>query len=709
MIHLKDPIDTVLSGVGKRFLGQLKKLGTKTAKDLLWHFPTRYDDRSEFLKVSELKKGGEATLRGTVQKTTTRRIPYRHLVITEVSVVDEEGSPLTVTFFNQPYIENTLKEGRVANFSGKVGTYKGKLTLQSPIYELTEIRGREKETQHTGRLVPIYKETKGITSRGLRFIIKPILENLEVLPEYIPQETLKSLNLPDVNEALQNIHFPKKEADALRAIKSFSFRDLLLLQLRNLQERAKLQKLEAYPIAYDQKELKKLFSFLPFELTASQKKSLDEILNDLERHHPMNRLLQGDVGSGKTIVAGIAALVAVNDKHQAAFMAPTEILACQHYKTLTKFFEEYDGGIALLTGKESKVFYGENLEAELKKSELIKKIASGDIGITVGTHALIQKQITFKKLGLVVIDEQHRFGVRQRAEITKTTSITPHFLSMSATPIPRTLTMTIFGNLDLSLIDELPKGRKPIITKLVDPTNRDKAYQFIKERIKSDRQAFVICPRIEESENKDQVFTSKQKAAWEVRAVKVEYEKLSKEVFPDLKVSMLHGKMKIAEKTAVMKAFVEGKCDIVVSTSVVEVGVDVPNATIMLIEGADRFGLAQLYQFRGRVGRGEHQSYCLLFTDSKTENTKARLESLIQAKNGFELAEMDLHLRGPGEFLGDTQTGTPDLTLKALQNPELLKTAKEKAEELLQNSPTLEAYPLLSKRLNQFREEVHLE
>ena len=709
MIHLKDPIDIVLSGVGKRFLGQLKKLGTKTAKDLLWHFPTRYDDRSEFLKVSELKKGGEATLRGTVQKTTTRRIPYRHLVITEVSVVDEEGSPLTVTFFNQPYIENTLKEGRVANFSGKVGTYKGKLTLQSPIYELTEIRGREKETQHTGRLVPIYKETKGITSRGLRFIIKPILENLEVLPEYIPQETLKSLNLPDVNEALQNIHFPKKEADALRAIKSFSFRDLLLLQLRNLQERAKLQKLEAYPIAYDQKELKKLFSFLPFELTASQKKSLDEILNDLERHHPMNRLLQGDVGSGKTIVAGIAALVAVNDKHQAAFMAPTEILACQHYKTLTKFFEEYDGGIALLTGKESKVFYGENLEAELKKSELIKKIASGDIGITVGTHALIQKQITFKKLGLVVIDEQHRFGVRQRAEITKTTSITPHFLSMSATPIPRTLTMTIFGNLDLSLIDELPKGRKPIITKLVDPTNRDKAYQFIKERIKSDRQAFVICPRIEESENKDQVFTSKQKAAWEVRAVKVEYEKLSKEVFPDLKVSMLHGKMKIAEKTAVMKAFVEGKCDIVVSTSVVEVGVDVPNATIMLIEGADRFGLAQLYQFRGRVGRGEHQSYCLLFTDSKTENTKARLESLIQAKNGFELAEMDLHLRGPGEFLGDTQTGTPDLTLKALQNPELLKTAKEKAEELLQNSPTLEAYPLLSKRLNQFREEVHLE
>ena len=280
---------------------------------------------------------------------------------------------------------------------------------------------------------------------------------------------------------------------------------------------------------------------------------------------------------------------------------------------------------------------------------------------------------------------------------------------MSATPIPRTLTMTIFGNLDLSLIDELPKGRKPIITKIVDPANRNKAYQFIKEQIQSGRQAFVICPRIEESEHADEVITSKQKAVWEVKAVKVEYEKLSKEIFPDLKVSMLHGKMKIAEKAASMKAFVEGKCDIIVSTSVVEVGVDVPNATIMLIEGADRFGLAQLYQFRGRVGRGEHQSYCLLFTDSKMESTMKRLESLIEAKNGFELAEMDLHLRGPGEFLGDTQTGMPDLTLKALQNPELLKIAKEKADELLNQSPTLEEYPLLSKRLNQFREEVHLE
>lgn len=707
-ILLKTPIETALSGVGKRFLGQLKRLGIKTTKDLLWHFPVRYEDRSEISKISELKKGEDVTIRGIVQRTTTRRIPYRHLSITEVHIVDEEGSPLTVTFFNQPYIENTLKEGKIANFSGKVALYKGKMTLQSPIYELTEVRGKEKETQHTGRLVPTYKETKGITSRGLRFIIKPILENLETLPEYIPTDVLKSLDLPDVNVALRDIHFPDTQENALRALKSFAFRDLLLLQLRNLQERAKLEKLEAYPIPHNQEELNEFLGFLPFELTTSQKKSLDEIIEDISRAHPMNRLLQGDVGSGKTIVAGIAALMTVKQEYQVAFMAPTDILARQHYKTLTKFFEEYDGGIALLSGKEAKIFYGTNLETEVKKSELIKKIASGEIGITVGTHALIQKQVSFKKLGLVVIDEQHRFGVTQRAELTKTTDITPHFLSMSATPIPRTLTMTIFGNLDLSLIDELPRGRKPIITKIVDPANRLKAYQFIKEQILSGRQAFVICPRIEEAEH-EEVISSKQKAAWEVKAVKVEYDRLSKEIFPDLKVAMLHGKMKVAEKATVMKHFAEGQINILVSTSVVEVGVDVPNATIMLIEGADRFGLAQLYQFRGRVGRGEHQSYCLLFTDSQNENTKGRLESLVKAKSGFELAEMDLHLRGPGEFLGNTQTGMPDLTLKALQNPELLKIAAENARNLLDESPDLERYPLLAKRLNQFREEVHLE
>ncbi|MEX2054188.1 MAG: ATP-dependent DNA helicase RecG [Candidatus Colwellbacteria bacterium] len=707
---LQLPIEEVLTGTGKRFIRHLKRMGIKTTKDLLWHFPVRYEDRSEFLKISELKEGEEATIQGVVQSVSTRRIPYRKLALTEVRIVDEEGDPLTLTFFNQPYIETSLGEGKVVNFSGKVTSYKGRLTLQSPIYELTQTRGNKKETQHTGRLVPIYKETKGLTSRGIRFIIKPILESLDELPEYIPKETLHLLGLPDVNQALRDIHFPEKETDAISALKSFAFRDLLLLQLRNSQEKAKLKKHQAYPIVHQEKQLSEILSFLPFELTNPQQKVLQEILGDIKNPHPMNRLLQGDVGSGKTIVAGIAALLCAYDKYQVAFMAPTEILARQHYLTLTKFFEEYEGGIALLTSKEAKAFYGENLEANLKKAELVKKIKAGEVGIVIGTHALIQKDVSFRKLGMVVVDEQHRFGVEQRAKLTKDSDTFPHFLSMSATPIPRTLTMTIFGNLDTSLIDELPSGRKPVTTKVVDPENRPKAYQFIEEQIRVGRQAFVICPRIEEAEGADEGEpTSKQKSAWEVKAVKVEYEKLSKEIFPNLRVAMLHGKMKAADKSEVMRAFSEGKHDILVSTSVVEVGVDVPNATIMMIEGADRFGLAQLYQFRGRVGRGEHQSFCLLFTESKSESTKDRLESLVKAKNGFELAEMDLRLRGPGEFLGATQTGMPDLALKALQNPDLLERARIETLRLLEKSPDLSEYPLLSKKLTQFKREIHLE
>ncbi|MDD5710831.1 MAG: ATP-dependent DNA helicase RecG [Candidatus Colwellbacteria bacterium] len=710
-VKLLTPLEEVVGGAQKRFLRHLKRMDIKTVKDLLWHFPVRYEDRSEFLKISELKNGEETTIQGVVQSTRTRYLPYRKLSITDVRIADKNGDTLTLSFFNQPYIANTLKEGRVANFSGKASEYKGKATLRSPVYELTEVRGKVKETQHTGRLVPVYHETKGLTSRGLRFIIKPVLDNLEELHEYIPAKILHELGLPDVNEALRQIHFPDKEVNALDALRSFAFRDLFLLQLRNAEEKRRLREQKAYPIKYKESDLKKILSYLPFELTISQKRTLNEILGDIKRNHPMNRLLQGDVGSGKTIVAGLAALLAVKNGYQAAFMAPTEILARQHFHTLIKFFEEYEGGVALLVSKETKVFYGEELETSIKKSELARRICSGRVGIVVGTHAVIQKNIRFKNLAFSVVDEQHRFGVGQRALLAGGEEVFPHFLSMSATPIPRTLTMTIFGNLDLSLINELPRGRKPITTKIVEPQNRSKAYDFIRQQVKIGRQVFVICPRIEDPDppaGGDEI-TSKQKLAWAVRAVKVEYEKLLKHIFPELKVGMLHGKMKTLEKTAVMHAFAEGQIDILVSTSVVEVGVDIPNATIMMIEGADRFGLSQLYQFRGRVGRGEHQSFCLLFTDSKSNAVQKRLQSLVTAKNGFELAEMDLKLRGPGEFLGDAQTGMPDLALKALQSPELLKTAQDKAEALLNEDPNFEKYPLLKTKLAQFKREIHLE
>jgi GxxExxY protein len=909
-IKLSTPLEEVMSGMQKRFLRQLKYMDIKTVKDLLWHFPVRHEDRSEFLKISELKKDEEATIQGMVQNSRTRYIPGRKLSITDVRIADENGEIIILSFFNQPYIANTLKEGRVANFSGKVSEYKGKLTLKSPVYEIISrkkadstrtnaekrnLRGstsvpRESESiprksalgVHTGRLVPVYHETKGLTSRGLRFIIKPILDNLEELHEYIPEKILHELGLPDINEAIQQIHFPNKEVDAIDALESFAFRDLFLLQIRNGEEKRRLREQKAHPIKYSEAELKEILSYLPFELTASQKKTLDEILDGVKKSHPMNRLLQGDVGSGKTIVAGIAALLAAKNGFQTVFMAPTEILARQHFQTLIKFFEEYEGGIALLVSKETKIFYGEGLETQIKKTELAKKICSGNVGIVVGTHAVIQKNIQFKNLAFAVVDEQHRFGVQQRASLVargndaeeaqtnaengllyedltyqirgaafeikkqlglghkesvyqrafgeelskrnikfekeksinikyrgksigtyqpdlliekkvilelkalpyvgeahqkqlwsylkgsshklallinfggkdleirrvvydsarspresasdqRESALAPHFLSMSATPIPRTLTMTIFGNLDLSLINELPKGRKPITTKIVEPQNRGKAYDFIRQQIKVGRQVFVICPRIEEQApndaNSTQTYTEKETLhksapipresvfslrksaldAWAVKAVKVEYEKLSKQIFPDLKVGMLHGKMKTMEKAKVMHAFAEGKIDILVSTSVVEVGVDVPNASIMMIEGADRFGLSQLYQFRGRVGRGEHQSFCLLFTDSKSNTVQERLQSLVTAKNGFELAEMDLRLRGPGEFLGDTQTGMPDLALKALQNPELLKTAQDKAESLLNEDPNFKKYPLLKTKLAQFKREIHLE
>ncbi|PIR98546.1 MAG: DNA helicase RecG [Candidatus Colwellbacteria bacterium CG10_big_fil_rev_8_21_14_0_10_41_28] len=706
--NLLEPIDTALTGPGKRFRGKLKKLGIRTIKDLLWHFPTKYDDRSEFSLISDIRTGDDVTIKGVVQKVNTRRIPGRKLSITEVIVEDQSNERISIAFFNQPYISQSLKEGKVANFSGKVTSYKGKLNLQSPTFELTHSYGKEKETQHTGRLVPIYRETKGLTSRGIRYIIKPILENLPELPEYIPEDILKEMALPDVNEALQDIHFPEEEGKAHIAIKSFAFRDLFLLHLKNFIEKRNLKKQDAHPVKYTEEDMEEILSYLPFELTKEQDKVVKEILEDISKDHPMNRLLQGDVGSGKTVIAGIAALLAARNNYQSAFMAPTEILARQHYQTLTKFFEEYEGGIALLVSKEAKIFYGKDLEAtEINKKDLLEDIKKGKVGIIIGTHALIQKNVKFKNLALAVVDEQHRFGVNQRAEIVKGNKKFPHFLSMSATPIPRTLTMSIFGNLDISLINELPKGRKEIITKVVSPQNRDKAYEFIGEQIKKGRQAFVVCPRIEESDIEDD--SDKKKSAWDVKAVKVEYEKLSQEIFPDLNIGMLHGKMDPEEKEDTMKDFSKGKIDILVSTSVIEVGVDVPNATIMMIEGSDRFGLAQLYQFKGRVGRGEHQSFCLLFTDSQSPSTKERLESLVKAKNGFELAEMDLQLRGPGEFLGESQTGMPDIALKAMQNPHLLDKSKQKAKKILEKDPELKDHPLLDKKLSQFRKEIHLE
>ncbi|MDO8430078.1 MAG: ATP-dependent DNA helicase RecG, partial [bacterium] len=544
--------------------------------------------------------------------------------------------------------------------------------------------------------------------------IKPLLKSLDILDDFIPAEILKEQKFPDINLALKRIHFPLKLVDAELAKKRFAFENLFLLQLNNLKIKSQLAIKKADAISTDKNYLQELISQLPFQLTGSQKESLKEIIEDLQKPHPMNRLLQGDVGSGKTVIAALSAILVAKNQFQTVFMAPTEVLAGQHYRTITGIFKDFNKGIALLTANKNELSFGEKSDVKISKAKLLKEIENGNAKIIIGTHAVIQKGVKFKNLALAIVDEQHRFGVQQRAALLKNENdqdvSIPHFLSMSATPIPRTLTLTVFGDLDLSTITELPAGRKEIITKIVAPENRPKAYDFIKEQIIKGRQAFVICPRIEPGTIKEgEVLSEAKKKALELKSVKEEFEKLSTKIFPDLRVVMLHGKMKGKEKDQIMKDFQGRKYDILISTSVIEVGVDVQNAAIMMIEGSERFGLAQLYQFRGRVGRAEHQSFCLLFTDSDSDTVKRRLNFLLTAKNGFELAEKDLLLRGPGQFLGESQTGLPDIAMDALKDIQLVKTARDAAKEIISNDSEFYNFPALKERFQQFQKEIHLE
>jgi len=732
MAHLYSPLNEI-KGIGPGFLTKLKKLDIYTVKDLLWHFPFRYENFSEVKKIADLKINEQTTVSGVIQNIKVQRTWKKKMFIVEAIIADDTGR-ISAVWFNQRHLAVILKKGKKVNLAGKVVSKKNKIYFSSPTYEFInnqlQNEGRiTQDTKHTGRLVPIYPETKGLTSKALRYLIKPILDDLEKIEEFLPDYILKKFNFPEINQAIYNIHFPTHLEDAKIAKKRFAFEDLFLLQLINLSQKLKLTKKKAFALKIDNDLIEGIIKDLPFELTASQKRSLFEIINDLQNNHPMNRLLQGDVGSGKTIVAALATISVANANQQSVFMAPTEILAKQHYETIKKFFQKFEKGLGLLTKSEAQIFYGDGLEQSIKKNELLKKISSGEIKIIIGTHALIQKDVKFKNLAFVIVDEQHRFGVAQRAQLARSNALNksnvllPHFLSMSATPIPRTLTLTMFGDLDLSIIDELPKNRKSVITKIVAPENRDKAYAFIRGQVKKGRQVFVICPRITPTNinnnvdnhkltNGNQCVEKKSRRStlfWETKAVEEEYEKLKNKVFPDLRVEMLHGKMKAKEKENIMADFKNGKIDILVATSVVEVGVDIPNATIMMIEGAERFGLAQLYQFRGRVGRGEHQSFCFLFTESSSKTVRRRLESLLEAKNGFELAEKDLAIRGPGEILGESQTGLPDLAMKAIQNPDLVKTSRSEAEKLLEQDPEFKNYPAIKKHLELFQKEVHLE
>ncbi|MBI4138418.1 MAG: ATP-dependent DNA helicase RecG [Candidatus Wildermuthbacteria bacterium] len=726
-MNLSSPLSEV-PRVGPVYQKRLKGMGILTARDLLFHFPKTYRDLSVITPVSKITEGKEFCLSGTIANVQEKRTFIKQVSVVEGIFSDATGSA-RVVWLNQPYLAQTFGAGEKILLCGKVLRDKTGIFVSNPAHE------KEGPSPiHIGRIAPVYAETKGVSSKWLRFIIHSILNAIgNALEDALPQSVQKECNLLPFAAALRQVHFPDSQKQADLARERFSFEELFYISLFILTERKKLAEIKAPSIPLSVDMMKRFIAKLPFTLTDGQKKAAWLILKDMEKPRPMNRILQGDVGSGKTVVAAMAALACVKAGFQAAFLAPTEILARQHFKTIGSSLAPFKATIGLLTGS-SDLFISPKLpndSIEISRAKLLQKAKEGAIDILIGTHALIQDKVRFSNLALVVVDEQHRFGVRQRAHLQTTprqssgqanypstklgasklpldkargkqTILTPHFLSMTATPIPRTLAMTLYGDLDPTVIDELPIGRKPIETKVIAPKDRGAAYVFMKKEVEKGRQVFVICPRIEPSTNNTQPVT-------EIKTVKEEYEKLAKEVFPELRVAMLHGKMPAREKEEVMKKFKRGKTDILVSTSVVEVGVDIPNASVMMIEGADRFGLAQLHQFRGRVGRSDHQSYCFLFTESRSAQTQARLRALVESNSGFLLAEKDLQLRGPGDFAGTKQWGIPDFAMANLTNLKLVAKAREAAKSVLDSDISLARHPLLKEITQHYRERLHME
>lgn len=674
---------------------KLQKLGIRFLGDFLFHFPARYDDLSKVVKISELRPDEPATVSGEIIKFGLKRSWRKKISIIEIYLKDETGS-IRATWFNQKYLIDIFAKNKNIRLSGKIKLDKNGFYISNPTWEIAQ-----KKAIHTGRIVPIYPETKGVSSKWLRWQIENIFQNDFEIEDSLDENILKKYNLPTLKKALFDIHFPKSENSYLVAQKRFAFFDMFLIQLRSLQIKNQLNKESANQLKYRKEVVEKFIRSLPFELTGDQKKAYAEIKKDLEKSHPMNRLLNGDVGSGKTMIATLSSIQAVSNKFQVAIMAPTEVLAFQHFKGFSKTLSGLGISIALLTNS-YKLINQHNKEEKTKREELLQKIKNGEVDIIIGTHAIIQKDIFFKNLSLIIIDEQHRFGVAQRSYLQQKASEindgienrVPHFLTMTATPIPRTISMTLLGSLDVSLITEMPKNRKPIITKIVLPSKQNEIYSFIKEEIKKGRQAFVILPLVEESEKLS-----------ELKAAISEHERLSKDVFPEFKLGLLHGRMKGKEKEQIMLDFKNKKTDILVSTSVIEVGIDIPNATVMIIEEAYRFGLSQLHQFRGRVGRGEHQSYCFLFSKTGTE----RLRILEKYSDGFKVAQKDLELRGPGEFLGTRQSGLADSTMQNITNIKMIKCAIDEAEKIIEKDLELDNHPLLKKSLTKMNQNIHLE
>lgn len=698
-MDLHTPISQ-LNRVGKTIGKRLEILGIKTVRDLLYYFPFRYEDYRQITPIANLRDGEPVTVCGQVELIANKRSFKSRKIITEALVSDASGS-LRIVWFNQPFLTQQIKSGDIVYFSGKVKNDMLGPQLVSPAYEKYK-----KETTHTARLVPIYPLTYGLTQKQLRFLMSQIIPLTDAITEWLPKDILEKFDLIPLTAALRGIHFPVDEHDLQLSTDRLKFDELFLVQMKAELSKKERSSLQSQPVAFKEEEIKAFVAALPFTLTNTQKIAAWEILQDISKPVPMNRLLSGDVGSGKTVVAAMALYSVFLNGGQGVLMAPTEILAQQHFASLTRLLNNAKVNIVLLTGSLTKK----------EKNNIYETIKNGSVDIVVGTHALLTEGVEFKNLSLVIVDEQHRFGVEQRKlikekSISKHGTVSTHFLSMTATPIPRSLALMLYGDLEVSIINELPPGRKKIITRLVEAVNRDKAYGFIREQVQQGRQVFVVCPAIQNTDagiqnSEDAILSSIYSNSTEKKTVLSEYEKLSKKVFPDLRVAYLHGKLKAKEKEEIMAQFKAAKFDLLVSTSVIEVGVDIPNASVMMIEDAESFGLAQLHQFRGRVGRSSYQSYCLLFTNTFSRKAIERLKYFEQTTDGFKLAEKDLENRGPGEVYGTAQSGEMNLRLAKLTDQMLIKKCREAAKIVAED---LERHASVLAKVRDWENQTHFE
>ena len=644
-----------VKGIGPKKADKLNKLGIFTLKDLLYYFPRQFEDRNNLKKIAQLEDGEKVTIKAVISSINTFS-PKEGMTLTKIDVKDETGSAKLV-FFNKSYIKNTFRPGDSILVFGKVKKKFNNLELTS-----CELEYLTNSPKNTCRFMPVYQLTYGVTNKEIMSIIRTVLEDKElIIQEYMPQRIIEKYRLCSIDFAVRNIHSPSSKESLKIALYRIVFEELLILQLglfvfksgRNKEDGIKFE---------TSKDLKKIISALPVKLTKAQNRALDEIIQDMNLEKIMNRLVQGDVGSGKTVVALLALANCVLNGYQGALMAPTEILAGQHYISLTESLKDFGINVGLLIGSLTKK----------QKDTVLEQIKNNEIDILIGTHALIEDKVEFNNIGLVITDEQHRFGVMQRSKLSLK-GANPDILVMTATPIPRTLALILYGDLDISIIDELPPGRQPIETIAIEKSKRDRAYNnLVRREVESGRQVYIVCPLVEESE------------AIEAKSAVELVEELRAEYFHDLRLGLLHGKMKSSEKDEVMRLFKDKEIDILVSTTVIEVGVNVPNATLMIIENAERFGLAQLHQLRGRVGRGSHKSYCVLIYDSKTDVCRQRMAIMEETNDGFKISEKDLEIRGPGEFFGTRQHGLPELKVANLfKHIKILKLAQQEARYIL--------------------------